>query len=67
MSHSLDFGRKPKIGRTAAFWHVAMPWFKEQFPDCPDWTNETLDLVANEVKPDFIRVEAMKSPTICTS
>jgi len=47
-----------QIGRTAAFWHVAMPWFKEQFPDCPDWTNETLDLVANEVKPDFIRVEA---------
>ena len=35
-----------------------MPWFREQFPDCPDWSNETLDLVANEVKPDFIRVEA---------
>ena len=47
-----------QIGRTAAFWHIAMPWFREQFPDCPDWSNETLDLVANEVKPDFIRVEA---------
>tara|TARA_B110000444_G_scaffold259039_1_gene301604 strand:+ start:1347 stop:2834 length:1488 start_codon:yes stop_codon:yes gene_type:complete len=47
-----------QIGRTAAFWNVAMPWFREQFPDCPDWSNETLDLVANEVKPDFIRVEA---------
>ncbi len=47
-----------QIGRTAAFWNVAMPWFKEEFPDCPDWSSETLDLVANEVKPDFIRVEA---------
>jgi len=47
-----------QIGRTAAFWNVAMPWFREQFPDCPDWSNEILDLVANEVKPDFIRVEA---------
>ena len=47
-----------QIGRTTAFWHVAMPWFREQFPDCPDWSNEVLDLVANEVKPDFIRVEA---------
>mgnify|MGYP001977142042 FL=1 len=47
-----------QIGRTAAFWHIAMPWFREQFPDCPDWSNEVLDLVANEVKPDFIRVEA---------
>ena len=46
-----------QIGRTAAFWHIAMPWFREQFPDCPDWSNETLDLVANEVS-DFIRVEA---------
>tara|TARA_B100000941_G_scaffold113241_2_gene79559 strand:+ start:1364 stop:2851 length:1488 start_codon:yes stop_codon:yes gene_type:complete len=47
-----------QIGRTASFWKVAMPWFKEQFPDCPDWDSETLDLIANEVKPDFIRVEA---------
>jgi carboxypeptidase Taq len=47
-----------QIGRTAAFWNIAMPWFREQFPDCPDWSSETLDLVANEVKPDFIRVEA---------
>ncbi len=47
-----------QIGRTAAFWSIAMPWFKEAFPDCPDWDGATLDLVANEVKPDFIRVEA---------
>ncbi len=47
-----------QIGRTANFWKIAMPWFKEEFPDCPDWDFETLDLVANEVKPDFIRVEA---------
>ena len=47
-----------QVGRTASFWKVAMPWFKEQFPDCPNWDNETLDLIANEVKPDFIRVEA---------
>jgi carboxypeptidase Taq len=47
-----------QIGRTSAFWDIAMPWFREQFPECPDWDSETLDLVANEVKPDFIRVEA---------
>ena len=47
-----------QIGRTEAFWNVVLPWFKEQFPDCPDWDSSTLDLVANEVKPDFIRVEA---------
>ena len=47
-----------QIGRTAAFWKVAMPWFREEFPDMPDWSPEKLDLVANEVKPDFIRVEA---------
>jgi carboxypeptidase Taq len=35
-----------------------MPWFREEFPDMPDWSPEKLDLVANEVKPDFIRVEA---------
>ena len=47
-----------QIGRTASFWKVVMPWFKREFPDCPDWDSETLDLIANEVKPDFIRVEA---------
>lgn len=47
-----------QIGRTSSFWKVAMPWFKKEFPDCPDWDSETLDLIANEVKPDFIRVEA---------
>ena len=47
-----------QIGRTASFWKVALPWFKKEFPECPDWDNETLDLIANEVKPDFIRVEA---------
>ena len=47
-----------QIGRTAEFWKISMPWFREQFPECPDWDFETLDLVANEVKPDFIRVEA---------
>ncbi len=47
-----------QIGRTSAFWKVVLPWFKEHFPECPDWDEEQLDLVANEVKPDFIRVEA---------
>lgn len=47
-----------QIGRTSSFWKVALPWFKKEFPDCPDWDSETLDLIANEVKPDFIRVEA---------
>ncbi|MDP6869618.1 MAG: carboxypeptidase M32 [Candidatus Poseidoniaceae archaeon] len=47
-----------QIGRTSSFWKVALPWFKEHFSDFPDWDAERLDLVANEVKPDYIRVEA---------
>jgi len=47
-----------QIGRTSSFWKVALPWFKKEFPECPDWDSETLDLIANEVKPDYIRVEA---------
>ena len=32
-----------RIGRTAAFWNVAMPWVKEELPDCADWISDTLD------------------------
>ena len=47
-----------QIGRTASFWHVTLPWFKQQFPDSPDWTPEDLNKIANSVTPGFIRVEA---------
>ncbi len=47
-----------QIGRTPSFWKVALPWFKEQFPDSPDWSPEHLNLIANSVTPGFIRVEA---------
>ena len=47
-----------QIGRTPSFWHVALPWFKQQFPDSPDWTPEDLNKIANSVTPGFIRVEA---------
>ena len=47
-----------QIGRTTAFWRIALPWFKEEFPDFPDWDAKTVDLLVNEVKPDYIRVEA---------
>ena len=47
-----------QIGRTPSFWHVTLPWFKEQFPDSPDWTPSDLNKIANSVTPGFIRVEA---------
>jgi carboxypeptidase Taq len=47
-----------QIGRTPSFWHIALPWFKQQFPDSPEWTPEDLNLIANSVTPGYIRVEA---------
>ena len=47
-----------QIGRTPAFWKVVLPWFKEHFPESPDWTPEELNKIANTVEPGFIRVEA---------
>ena len=47
-----------QIGRTSEFWEVALPWFKEEFPDSPDWTSAELNLIANQVDTSFIRVEA---------
>lgn len=47
-----------QIGRTTAFWRIALPWLKEEFPDFPDWDAKTVDFLVNEVKPDYIRVEA---------
>ena len=47
-----------QVGRTPAFWKVVLPWFKEHFPDSPDWTPEELNKIANCVEPGFIRVEA---------
>ena len=47
-----------QIGRTTAFWKVVLPWLKGEFPNFPDWSAEVVDLLVNEVKPDYIRVEA---------
>ena len=47
-----------QIGRTPAFWSVALPWFKEHFPDAPEWDPTTLNRIANTVSKGFIRVEA---------
>jgi carboxypeptidase Taq len=47
-----------QIGRTPAFWKVALPWFKEAFPEAPDWDEHTLNRIANRVEKGFIRVEA---------
>ncbi|MEC8352999.1 MAG: carboxypeptidase M32 [Candidatus Thermoplasmatota archaeon] len=47
-----------QVGRTPAFWKVVLPWFKEHFPESPDWTPEELNKIANCVEPGFIRVEA---------
>ncbi len=47
-----------QVGRTPAFWKVVLPWFREHFPDSPDWTPEELNKIANCVEPGFIRVEA---------
>ena len=47
-----------QIGRTPAFWSIALPWFKEHFPDAPEWDPMTLNRIANTVSKGFIRVEA---------
>ena len=47
-----------QIGRTESFWKVARPWFNEIFPGLEDLNEEQLNLIANQVKADFIRVEA---------
>lgn len=47
-----------QIGRTPAFWSIALPWFKEHFPDAPEWDPTTLNRIANTVSKGFIRVEA---------
>ena len=47
-----------QIGRTEAFWKVANPWFRELFPDAPQWDAKTLNKIANSVSTGFIRVEA---------
>jgi len=47
-----------QIGRTPSFWKIVLPWFKEHFPESPDWTPTELNKIANCVEPGFIRVEA---------
>ena len=47
-----------QIGRTPAFWKVALPWFRDAFPDAPAFDESALNLVANRVEKGFIRVEA---------
>jgi len=47
-----------QIGRTVAFWNVTLPWFRDAFPNAPDFDEHTLNRVANRVEKGFIRVEA---------
>ena len=47
-----------QIGRTERFWEVARPWFNEIFPEAAELDEKQLNLITNEVKADFIRVEA---------
>jgi carboxypeptidase Taq len=47
-----------QIGRTDSFWKVVLPVLKKEFPELPDWDAETLNLLANDVEPGYIRVEA---------
>ena len=47
-----------QIGRTPAFWKVALPWYKECFPSAPEWDPATLNRIANKVSTGYIRVEA---------
>jgi len=47
-----------QIGRTPAFWKVALPWYKEHFPSAPEWDPTTLNRIANKVSTGYIRVEA---------
>ena len=47
-----------QVGRTPAFWKVVLPWFKEHFPESPQWTPAELNKIANCVEPGYIRVEA---------
>ncbi len=56
-NHRADFG-KTKLAAPQHFGTLLCHGSANNSPDCPDWSNEVLDLVANEVKPDFIRVEA---------
>lgn len=47
-----------QIGRTPAFWKVALPWYREHFPEAPSWDAATLNRIANKVSTGFVRVEA---------
>tara|TARA_Y100000746_G_C15336885_1_gene380135 strand:- start:70 stop:891 length:822 start_codon:yes stop_codon:yes gene_type:complete len=48
-----------QIGRTEEFWKYTLPIFKEEFPDFPkDIDAAQMNLIANQVEPSFIRVEA---------
>ena len=48
-----------QIGRTEEFWKFTLPIFKEEFPDFPKEIDAAqMNLIANQVEPSFIRVEA---------
>ncbi len=47
-----------QIGRTPSFWKVVLPVLKKEFPSLPDWDAHTLNRIANDVEPGYIRVEA---------
>ena len=48
-----------QIGRTKEFWEFCLPLFQEEFPDFPKNIDAAqMNLIANQVEPSFIRVEA---------
>ncbi len=48
-----------QIGRTEEFWKYSLPLFQKEFPDFPkDIDAAQMNLIANQVEPSFIRVEA---------
>jgi len=48
-----------QIGRTEEFWKFSLPLFQNEFPDFPKNIDAAqMNLIANQVEPSFIRVEA---------
>mgnify|MGYP006207616109 FL=1 len=48
-----------QIGRTEEFWKYCLPLFQKEFPEFPKSIDPAqMNLIANQVEPSFIRVEA---------
>jgi len=47
-----------QVGRSKAFWDMAGDWFRDVFPEGPEFSDEELYRLVNKAEPSFIRVEA---------